>query len=135
MAERYKKLPGFEFSGACVRTRQIIGFAAQKWPNSDSLEQRDTAVFLYYPQKPPEKQWAFRYLGEATGVHICATFRPNERWVFVTDDGQVCVVGQGDDDWEAPISKKPNLYFSNVKAIRKGHAIAVGSRRKVYLRK
>lgn len=135
MADRYQHLTGFEFSGACVRTQQIIGFPAQKGPFEDPLEQRLTAVFWYYPQKPPEKKWAVRYIGEATGVHVCAAFKPNERWVCVADDGEVCVVGQGDNDWEAAISKKPNLYFANVKSIRKGHAIAVGTRRKVYLRK
>jgi len=135
MAERYKHLAGFEFSDVYVRTQQIIGFAAQKGSFDDPLEQRDTAIFFYYPQKSPEKKWAVRYLGEATGVHVCPVFKPNERWVIVTDDGEVYIVGQGDDDWEDAISKKSNLYFSNVKSISKGHAIAVGVRRKVFLRK
>ena len=134
MIQRYPQLLSYEFGSAHVRTKQIISFSAQKGPFDDSLEQRDTAVFIYYPQKPLEKQWAFRFLGEATGVHVCAAFEPNERWVFVTDDGQVYVVGQGDDDWEDAISKKSNLYFSNVKSVGKGHAIAVGTRRKVFLR-
>ncbi|MBE0435548.1 MAG: hypothetical protein IBX56_07060 [Methylomicrobium sp.] len=134
MTERYKNLAGFEFSGVYVRNREIIGFAAQKGPFDDFLEQRDTAVFFYYPPDPPDKKWAFRYLGEATGIHMCPVFKPNERWVAVTDDGEVYIVGQGDDDWEKAISQKPNLYFSNVKAICKGHAIAVGGRRKVFLR-
>lgn len=132
---RLEELSGFEFNGCFVRTRNIIGFTGQKWENSDSLEPRETAVFFYYPDEPPDEAWAFSYLGEATGVYGCAVLEPEERWIFVTDDGEVYAVGQGDDDWEAAISKKPNLYFSNVKAIRKGHAIAVGPRRKVFLRK
>jgi hypothetical protein len=134
MADRYQHLTGFEFSGVSVRSPQIIGFPAQKGPFDDPLEQRNTAAFWYYPQKPPEKQWAVRYLGNATGAHLCAAFKPNERWVCVTEDGEVCVVGQGDNEWESPIIKKPNVYFSNVKSVRKGHAIAVGIRRKVFLR-
>ena len=50
------------------------------------------------------------------------------------DDGEVYVVGMGDDDWEEPITKTPHQYFSNMKSIDSGHAIAVGSRRKVFLR-
>ena len=134
MTERFKYLTDYEFSGVYVRTREIIGFAAQKGPFDDPLEQRGTAIFYYYPQKPSERKWGFRYLGEATGAHVCPAFKPNERWVIVTDDGEVFVVGQGDHDWETAISKKPNLFFSKVKSIRKGHAIAVGVRRKVFLR-
>jgi hypothetical protein len=62
-------------------------------------------------------------------------FAPEERWVFVTDDGEVYVVGKGDDGFEAPIAHKSNLYFSNVKSVRGGHAIAVGPNRKVFMRK
>ena len=130
MAKRYKHLAGFEFSGTCVRTREIVGFTAQKGPFNDPLEQRETAVFFYYPQDPPDTRWAVSYLGEATGVHMYPAFKPNERWIIVTDDGEVYVVGQGDDDWEAAISKKKSQYFSNIKSISKGHAIAVGIRRK-----
>src|SRR5688572_14175534 len=108
MAYRYEYLAGYQFSDCYVRRWNIIGFAAQKWSNSDSLEQRDTAIFFYYPDEPsdepPDKMWAFSYLGESTGVHGCAAFKPNERWIFVTDDGEVYVVGEGDDDWENPIS-------------------------------
>ncbi|MFY4727924.1 hypothetical protein [Nitrospira sp. BLG_2] len=127
---------GFEFSSCYVRTRNIIGIAAQKWPHSDSLEQRDTALFFYYPDEPEgSESWAVRYLGETTGVHGCAAFKPNERWVFVTEDGESYVIGQGDDDWESPVVQMRSPIFSNVKAVRNGHAIAVGPNRKVFMRK
>jgi hypothetical protein len=134
MIDRFEDLKDFEFSGCYIRAWNIIGFTAQQWTNSDPLEQRLAAVFFYYSDDPPEERWAVSYLGEATGVHGTATFKPNERWIFVTDDGEVYCVGQGDDDWEKPVSPKKNLYFSNVKSIRGGHAVCVGPRRKVYMR-
>jgi hypothetical protein len=132
--KRYKYLKEFTFGSCIVRTRAILGFTAQKWLDDDPLEQRETAVFFYYPEKPDESKWAVSGLGQATGVHGCAAFVPEERWVFVLDDGEVYVVGKGDDDYEKPISAKPNLYFSNARAVRRGRAVAVGSRRKVFIR-
>ncbi len=135
MSERYKYLKGFTFNACYVRTRSVISFAAQKWVDSDPLEQRPTAIFFYYPEKSEERKWAVSGIGHATGIHGCAAFQPEERWVFVLDDGEVYVVGKGDDDYEKPVSNKQNLFFSNVKAIRCGHAVAVGGRRKVFIRK
>jgi hypothetical protein len=91
-------------------------------------------VFFYYPDDPPDERWAVRYLGEATGVYGTSVLKPNSQSIFVTEDGEVYCVGQGYDDWEKPISPNRNLYFSNVKSIRNGHAICVGPRRKVYIR-
>ena len=132
----FKDYENFAFSSCYVRAWNIIGFTAQQWSddNDDPLEIRPTAVFFYYPDDPPEKKWAVRYLGEATGVHGIAVFKPNKQTIFVTEDGEVYCVGQGHDDWEKPVSRKKNLYFSNVKSIRSGHAICVGPRRKVYIR-
>lgn len=135
MTIKYENFNGFELINCLVRTKNIIGFTAQQWKNNDPLEQKTTAVFFYYPDETKNNRWAVRYLGEATGIHGTATFLPNERWVFLTDDGEVYCVGEGDDDWEKPVSKKDNLYFSNIKSIRGGHAVCVGPRRKVYLRK
>jgi len=135
MISRFEDLDNFEFIGCYIRTRNIIGFTAQQWlDDDDPLELHPIAVFFYYPDDPPEERWAVSYLGEATGVHGTAVFKPNQRWIFVTDDGEVYCVGQGDDDWEEPISSKKTLYFSNVKSIQSGHAICVGPRRKVYTR-
>ena len=135
MKKRYKYLEGFTFSSCHVRTKEIIGFTAQQWSNNDPLEQRRTAVFFYYPQKPRDRMWAIRGIGDTTGIHCCAVFAPEERWVFVTDDGEVYVVGKGDDDWEGPVNKNEKLYFSNLKAIHHGYAVAVGPNREVYIRK
>ena len=134
MTKRYKYLKDFTFSNCYIRTSSIIAFTAQKWLDSDPLEQRETAIFFYYPNKPIERKWAVVGIGHATGVNGCAVFLPEERWVFVTDDGEVYIVGKGDNDYESHISDIPNLFFSNVKSIRKGHAIAVGPKRLVYRR-
>jgi hypothetical protein len=135
MASRYRFLKGFTFGSCHVRSRKIIGFTAQKWLDNDPLEQRETALFFYYPEKPDDRKWAVSGIGHATGVSGCAPFLPEERWIFVTDDGQVYVVGKGDDAYEDPISKKPTMYFSRVKAVRNGHAIAIGPKRHVFLRR
>lgn len=132
--EIFREYSGFKFSKVLVRASNIIGFLAQKWNNLDPLEQRDTAVFFFYPDEPKGGQWYVQYLGEATGLNGCAAFKPSERWVFVADDGQVYVVGHGDNDWEQPVSSEANMFFSNVKAVRRGHAIAVGPKRHVYMR-
>lgn len=134
MAAKFKYLRGFSFGSCHVRTKSIIGFTAQKWPNNDPLEQRETAVFIFYPDKPDDRKWAYGAIGEATGIHGCAAFVPDERWIFVTDDGQVYAVGQGQHGYEQPISDMPILYFSNVKSVRNGRAIAVGPKRKVFVR-
>lgn len=68
------------------------------------------------------------------GVHGCACFEPNERWVFVADAGEVYVLGQGDEGDEAPIVKGQRAYFSSVRCIGGGYAYAVGVGRKVYKR-
>jgi photosystem II stability/assembly factor-like uncharacterized protein len=133
--EIFEKYEGFEFISTFVRAWNIIGFAAQKWDNDDPLEQRDTAVFMYYPDAPAGRRWYAQYLAEAAGLHGCAAFLPNERWVFLADDGEVFVAGQGDNDWESPVSEVANMYFTNVKSVRKGHAIAIGPKRHVYIRK
>ncbi|BAP56633.1 hypothetical protein THII_2336 [Thioploca ingrica] len=136
MADSFEDLKGFEFSSCHIRAWNIIWFTAQQWSddNDDPLEQRPTAIFMYCPDDPPGDRWGVSYLGEATGVHGAAVFKPNSRSIFVTEDGEVYCAGQGDDDWEKPVSRKKNLYFSNVKSIRSGHAICVGPRRKVYIR-
>lgn len=130
--EEYKN---FEFNNVFVRTWNIIGFTAQLWENNDSLEQRDTAVFFYYPDEPDEDKWALRYLGESAAVFGCAVFKPEERWLFMMEDGETYVVGHGDDDWEGSVSSTDYLYFSNLKSTKNGYAIAVGPKRHIFIRK
>jgi hypothetical protein len=69
-----------------------------------------------------------------TGIHGCACFAPEERWVFVSDPGEVYVVGEGDDGDEKPITGKRAAQFSAVKCIAGGYAYAAGSLREVYKR-
>lgn len=137
MSARYRHLEGFELSGCAVRTSAILGFPGQRWveEDDDPLDHRNTAVFFHYPRKPLERRWAAVGIGGATGVHVCAPFLPAERWVFLTEDGRVYVVGGGDNGFEDPIPGSPNLHFCAAKAVRGGHALAVGPRRKVYLRR
>jgi hypothetical protein len=133
--ERFEPLAGYEFSGCAVRRWNIIAFWGQRWDTPDPLETRTTGVFFYYPDEPAEEQWAHREIGRATGLHGCAAGEPEERWVFVADDGEVYVVGGGADDFEQRVSQQRNAYFSNVRGVAAGRAIAVGPRRKVFVRR
>ena len=103
---RYKYLDGYEFSGCALGRRTTISLFGHKWQEDDALEVRPTGIFFFYPNKPPEQQWAYREIGQTTGIHGCASFVPNGRWVFLTDDGKVYVVGGGDDDFEKPVTNK-----------------------------
>lgn len=132
--DRYKALDGFEIAGCAVRRWNIIAFWGQKWDNPDPLEARPTRVFFYYPDEPPGKQWAYRDIGSARGIRGCGAKLPQERWVFVADDGAVYVIGGGADGFEEPIVEEPFTFFSNVKQIDPGFAYAVGPRRKVFVR-
>jgi len=127
-------LEGYQFSGCAVRRWNIISFFGTKWEDKDALETRDTAVFYYYPDEPPEEQWAYREIGKSTGIHVTAAFLPKERWVFVMDDGEVFVAGGGDSGIEKRITEQRNAYFTNVKTVNHGYAYATGTSRKVFRR-
>ena len=136
LAKVYLDYGGFEISDCIIMgEKNYISFIAQEWneENDDPLEVVPTAVFFHYPDDPPGEQWAVRYLGETTGCSGTVVSKPLLQWIYVTEDGEVYCVGQGDDDWEKPIADKPS-YFSNVKCVRGGHAIALGPGRKIYLR-
>jgi hypothetical protein len=132
--KRYEALAGYELAGCAIRRWNIIAFWGQQWDNPDPLDVRPTRVFFYYPDEPAEAQWAHRDPGRTRGFRGCATAIPDERWVFVADDGEVYVVGGGVDAFESPITGKPFSFFSNVKRVDPGRAIAVGPRRKVFVR-
>jgi hypothetical protein len=132
--KKFEPLNGFELAGCAIRRWNIIAFWGQEWGNPDPLETRITRVFFYYPDEPEEERWAYREIGEARGLRGCGAMLPEERWVFVADDGEVYAVGGGVDAFEAPILSKPYHFFTNVKRIRPGKAYAVGPRRKVYVR-
>jgi hypothetical protein len=128
------KLEEFSVCGCHIRQRDILAFSTQKWTVDDSLVPRETMVFFFYPNDPKDEQWAARELDRMTGVHGCACYAPQERWVFVADPGEVYVMGQGDDGEEKPISGRRASQFSAVKCIAGGFAYAVGSGREVYKR-
>lgn len=132
--ERFEPLNGFELSGCAIRRWNIIAFWGQQWDNPDPLDVRPTRVYFYYADEPEEEQWAYREVGETRGIRGCGVRLPEERWVFVADDGVVCVIGGGVDSFEEPITAKPFSFFSNVKQVRSGKAYAVGPRRKVFVR-
>ncbi len=132
--KRYEQLAGYDLSGCAVRTRNIISFWGQKCDNPDPLEIRPTRVFFFYPDEPEEERWAFSEPAETRGFRGCAVTIPEDRWVFVADDGLVYVVGGGVDEFEEPITSRPFFFFSNVKRTSSGRAIAVGPRRKVFVR-
>ena len=132
--ETFQPLNGFEISGCAVRRWNIISFWGQEWTNPDPLEVRSSRIYFYYPDEPVEERWAYREIGQARGVRGCAAFTPEERWVFIADDGAVYAVGGGVDGFEASITSRAHYFFSNVKCIQSGNAYAVGPRRKVYVR-
>jgi hypothetical protein len=129
-----KHLGEFGIEGCYVRKSNIIGFSAQKWVVDDALEPRETMFFFYNPTRAKPDQWAARGWHQVTGVYGCPCFKPNERWVFISDPGEVYVLGKGDDGDEEPIDKSSKKYFSAVKCISGGYAYAVGGGRKVYKR-
>lgn len=132
--DKFEPLDGFELAGCAIRRWNIIAFWGQEWSNPDPLEVRTTRVFFYYPDEHEDDRWAYREIGQARGLRGCGAMLPEERWVFVADDGEVYAVGGGVDAFEDPIVAKPYHFFSNVKCIRSGKAYAVGPRRKVYVR-
>jgi hypothetical protein len=132
--DKFEPLDGFELAGCAIRRWNIIAFWGQQWGDTDLLDVRTTRVFFHYPDEPEGDRWAYRELGKTRGLRGCGAVLPQERWVFVADDGEVCVVGGGVDGFEAPIVATPRSFFSNVKTIRPGQAYAVGPRRKVYVR-
>jgi hypothetical protein len=91
-------------------------------------------LFFYNANRPSANQWAARELDEVVGIHGCACFKPKEQWVFISDPGEVYVVGQSYDDYEEPISTSSRAYFSSVKCIAGGHAFATALHRGVYKR-
>src|SRR6185503_13710121 len=131
---RYARLEGYEFSGCAVRRWNILSFFGTQWAGKDALETRPTAIFFYYPDDPPAKRWAYRGIGETTGIHGAPAFQPDERWIFVMDDGEVYVVGGGYDDWEERVTPKKPAYFSRVRTIANGRVYAVGVNRRVFRR-
>lgn len=119
--------------GCYVRQSNIIAFSAQKCID-DVLEPRPTMFFFYNPSREKKNQWGARGWHQVSGVYGSPCFKPNERWVFISDPGEVYVVGQGDDDDEKPIIRSPRKYFTALKCIDGGYVYAVGLGRKVYKR-
>jgi len=130
--KRYKFLDGYEFSGCAVRRWNIVSFFGTKWEDKDALETRLTGVFYYYADEPPAKQWAYREIGMTTGIHGTAVLQPQERWVFMMDDGAVFVAGGGQNTQEAITSEKA-AFFSSIRTIG-GKAYAAGPLRRVFRR-
>jgi len=134
MSKRYEPLEGYEISGCAAFDKNLVSIWGQQWPHGDPLEPRPTSTFFYYADEPEEDQWAYSGIANATGIHGCAGLIPQRQWVYLLDDGEVYVVGGGADDFEQKITPGKMAFFSNVRAIRSGDVLAVGSKRKVFLR-
>jgi hypothetical protein len=130
----FKHLKTFGVVNCHVRSAELISFSCQKWVIDDALEPRQTMLFFYNTYRPRDDQWAAREWDFMTGIHGCACYKPKERWVFDSDPGEVYVLGQGDDDEEAPIRKTSKIYIQSLKCIAGGYAYAVGPARSVYKR-
>ena len=111
-----------------------MAFSAQRWDVDDALVPRPTMLFFYHANRAGDDQWAARQIDDVVGIHGCACFKPKERWVFISDPGEVYVLGQGDDGYENPISPTKRRYFSSIKCISGGYAYAAGLQREVFKR-
>jgi hypothetical protein len=134
MSKRYEKIEGYEIAGCAAFDKNLVSLWGQQWTNNDPLEQRLTCTFFFYADEPAVDQWAFSGVGGATGIFGCAGLRPSRQWIYVMDDGAVYAVGGGADNFESAVVSGRPAYFTNVRCIRSGEVIAVGGRRKVYLR-
>jgi hypothetical protein len=131
-SEVWKRLRQYGIVHCQVRASNAISFSCQKWDVDDALEPRETMLFFHDPTMPKAEGWAAREWDMMTGVHGCPCYKPNTKWVFVSDPGEVYVLGQG-DEFEEKISKK-QIYISYAKCIGYGYAYAVGPMRNVYKR-
>lgn len=125
---------GFGINSCHVMRRDMICLTLQSWEVDDSLEPRPTILLFYYPDRLYEDQLAIRQIDDVVGLHGCSCVKPSEQWVFVTDPGEVYVVGQGDDGYEDPIGRGKRHYFTSVKSIAPGYAYASGLGRTLYKR-
>ena len=115
-----------------VRSASLIAFSCQKWDVDDALEPRDTMLFFHDPISAKAGGWAARGWDMMTGVHGCPCYNPDERWIFVSDPGEVYVLGQGEEFEEKILKGK--IYISFLKCIADGYAYAVGPGRNVFKR-
>jgi hypothetical protein len=134
LAEVSDLLRKFEIAGCTVRRRDNIAFTTQNWDVTDSMVPRPTMMFFHYRDEPKADQWAVREWDQMTGIHGCACFKPGERYVFVSDPGEVYVNGMGDDGDEPAIDSSSKQFFSSVKCVAGGFAYAAGLGRAVYKR-
>lgn len=135
MKKRYERIEGYEIAGCAAFDKNLVSLWGQQWLHSDPLDQRLTCIFFFYADEPEVDQWAFSGIGGATGIYGCAGKQPARQWIYVMDDGAVYTVGGGVDDFESSVIQGRLAFFSNVCSIRSGDVLAVGGRRKVYLRK
>jgi hypothetical protein len=134
MPPRYAPLARYQIAGCAAFDKNLVTFWAQQWPHDDALEPRPTCVFFYYADEPEEDRWAFSVIGEATGIRGCACTAPERHWLYLVDDGALYAVGGGEEGFLANVVPGRPAYFTNLRSLRSGHVLAVGGRRKVYLR-
>ncbi len=133
-AEIKDGLEAFGIESCHVRNKDMIAFTAQSWDEDDALVPRPTAIFFHFPHRKKADQWSARDWHDVTGIHGCVARLPADRWVFIAEPGEVYVLGDGDDEDEAPIKKTKAAFFTSLRCIAGGYAYAVGVGREVYRR-
>jgi hypothetical protein len=126
-------LHGYELTGCTAFDANLVCLWGLGGDVDDPLEEASARVFFHYADEPLEDRWAFRHIGETTGLFGCAAHVPTREWVFVTEDGQVTTVSSAGEG-EAPPVTEGRAFFSNAKVLHSGEVVAVGGRRKVFLR-
>ena len=132
--EILQKLQKFGICGCHVLRSHLVALSAQRWDVDDSLMPRPTMLFLYDHYRALSDQWTAIPIDDVVGIQGCACFKPNARWVFVSDVGDVYVVDEAGDRHEDRLLKVRPTYFTSVKCIANGYAYAAGLQRNVYQR-
>lgn len=125
-------LKGFEITTCAIRNNNEIALIAQDWSYDDPLEPKETRIFVYKPFNKPKEQWGSAGLGTCTAMFVIPSYLPGERWVFVTNVGDIFVVGENGADFEEPISH--GKYLFGAVSIKRGSQYFVGPNRKVIQR-
>ncbi len=132
MKEVMGYIDGLEITGCAIRSTGEMAFVAQDWSCDDALEPKRTDIFAYKPFEKEGKQWGSAGLGTCRAMFVCPSYIPDERWLFVTSGGDVCVVSKEGPNFENRVLNKRTVIFG-IKTIG-DDTYCVGPGRKVMKR-
>ena len=126
-------LDGLEITGCALRDTGEIAFIAQDWTIVDPMEPHKTDVFVFLPFKKEGEQWGSAGLGTCRDMYVCPSYAQKERWLFVTNIGEIFVVRNDGSDFENPVSSHSKFIFG-VKTICYKNSYFVGPNRAIIKR-